>query len=55
MGLIGGPPLFLTTDISLIEEWARKLQPAIIHLGAAPELLGLTMSLSSSAICPTCS
>jgi len=32
--------LFLTSDISLIEEWARKLQPAIVHLGAAPELLG---------------
>ena len=32
--------LFLPSDISLIEEWARKLQPAIVHLGAAPELLG---------------
>ena len=32
--------LFLASDISLIEEWARKLQPAIVHLGAAPELLG---------------
>jgi len=32
--------LFLTSDISLIEEWARQLQPAIVHLGAAPELLG---------------
>jgi phosphoribosylanthranilate isomerase len=31
--------LFLTADISLIEEWARQLQPAIVHLGAAPELL----------------
>jgi phosphoribosylanthranilate isomerase len=31
--------LFLTADISLIEEWAKKLQPAILHLGAAPELL----------------
>jgi phosphoribosylanthranilate isomerase len=31
--------LFLTADISLVEEWARKLQPAIVHLGAAPELL----------------
>jgi phosphoribosylanthranilate isomerase len=31
--------LFLTADISLIENWARKLQPAIVHLGAAPELL----------------
>jgi phosphoribosylanthranilate isomerase len=32
--------LFLTADISLIEEWARKPQPVILHLGAAPELLG---------------
>jgi phosphoribosylanthranilate isomerase len=31
--------LFLTADISLIEQWARQLQPAILHLGAAPELL----------------
>jgi phosphoribosylanthranilate isomerase len=31
--------LFLTADISLIEQWARELQPAILHLGAAPELL----------------
>ena len=32
--------LFLTADIPLIEQWAQKLQPAILHLGAAPELLG---------------
>ena len=32
--------LFLTNDVPLIEEWARKLRPAILHLGAAPELLG---------------
>ena len=32
--------LFLTNDVPLIEEWAKKLQPAILHLGAAPELLG---------------
>jgi phosphoribosylanthranilate isomerase len=31
--------LFLTADISLIEQWAHELQPAIVHLGAAPELL----------------
>jgi phosphoribosylanthranilate isomerase len=30
----------LTADIPLIEEWALKLRPAIVHLGAAPELLG---------------
>jgi len=31
--------LFLTSDIALIEEWAGTLQPALVHLGAAPELL----------------
>jgi len=31
--------LFLTSDISRIERWAQELQPAILHLGAAPELL----------------
>src|SRR5258705_3536236 len=32
--------LFLTADMPLIEKWARKLHPTILHLGAAPELLG---------------
>jgi len=32
--------LFLTSDTPLIEEWALTLQPKIVHLGAAPELLG---------------
>jgi phosphoribosylanthranilate isomerase len=31
--------LFLTADVSLIEDWAAELRPAIVHLGAAPELL----------------
>lgn len=31
--------LFLTAEVSLIEKWARELHPAIVHLGAAPELL----------------
>jgi phosphoribosylanthranilate isomerase len=31
--------LFLTADLTLIETWAGKLQPHIVHLGAAPELL----------------
>jgi phosphoribosylanthranilate isomerase len=31
--------LFLTADLSLIEQWGRQLNPAIVHLGAAPELL----------------
>jgi phosphoribosylanthranilate isomerase len=32
--------LFLSADLALIQGWARKLQPHIVHLGAAPELLG---------------
>jgi phosphoribosylanthranilate isomerase len=32
--------LFLSADISLIEGWARELAPAIVHLGAAADLLG---------------
>ena len=31
--------LFLTADTALIEDWAARLAPSIIHLGAAPELL----------------
>jgi phosphoribosylanthranilate isomerase len=31
--------LFLTADMSLIEVWARELCPAILHLGASPDLL----------------
>ncbi len=31
--------LFLTAEISLIEDWAARLCPTIVHLGAAPELL----------------
>jgi phosphoribosylanthranilate isomerase len=31
--------LFLTANLTLIEAWARELCPAIVHLGAAPELL----------------
>lgn len=31
--------LFLTARVPMIIEWARALKPAIIHLGAAPELL----------------
>lgn len=32
--------LFLTARAALIIEWAQTLRPAIVHLGAAPELLG---------------
>ena len=31
--------LFLTADLAIIEKYARELRPAIVHLGAAPELL----------------
>lgn len=31
--------LFLTADVSLIEEWARELRPAIVHLGAPADML----------------
>lgn len=31
--------LFLTADLSLVEDWAARLGPSIVHLGAAPELL----------------
>lgn len=31
--------LFLTSDMPLIESWAARLMPSIVHLGAAPELL----------------
>jgi len=31
--------LFLSADISLIQRWTLELQPAIVHLGAASELL----------------
>src|SRR4051812_36296156 len=31
--------LFLTADLSLVEQWAKDLKPAIVHLGAAPELV----------------
>lgn len=31
--------LFLTADVSLIEAWTRQLRPAVLHLGAAGDLL----------------
>ena len=31
--------LFLSSDVSLIAEWAGELQPSIVHLGARPEVL----------------
>jgi phosphoribosylanthranilate isomerase len=44
--------LFLTADISLIEKWARELQPQIVHLGAAPELLSPDDSATLKAKLP---
>jgi phosphoribosylanthranilate isomerase len=31
--------LFLSDEVSLIEDWARQLSAPIVHLGAAPDLL----------------
>jgi phosphoribosylanthranilate isomerase len=31
--------LFLTSDTSLIAEWASELRPPVVHLGASPETL----------------
>jgi phosphoribosylanthranilate isomerase len=31
--------LFLSADLGLVESWARELRPAILHLGAAAELV----------------
>jgi len=31
--------LFLSSDVSLIAEWAGELRPSIVHLGARPEML----------------
>jgi len=43
VGLVSGAKLsalFLTARTDFIIAWARELKPAILHLGAAPELLG---------------
>src|ERR1700746_1915942 len=34
--------LFLTNDLSMVERWARELRPAVVHLGAAPQLVSPT-------------
>src|SRR5437764_1488025 len=47
--------LFLTADISLIEQWAQRLKPAIVHLGAALELLSLEDAAMLRAKLPACS
>jgi phosphoribosylanthranilate isomerase len=38
--------LFLTADLTLVEEYARELSPALVHLGAAPELLSASDAAS---------
>ena len=43
--------LFLTAELSLIEDWAARLGPSIVHLGAAPELLSPDRPRGSSANC----
>jgi phosphoribosylanthranilate isomerase len=44
--------LFLTADASLIEDWAAQLGPAIVHLGAAPELLSADQTARLKANLP---
>jgi phosphoribosylanthranilate isomerase len=44
--------LFLTARADLIIEWARQLRPAIVHLGAAPELLGAVETAAIKATLP---
>jgi phosphoribosylanthranilate isomerase len=44
--------LFLTADITLIENWARQLQPATVHLGAASELLSPADAVALKAKLP---
>lgn len=44
--------LFLTADLTLVEEYARELRPAIVHLGAAPELLSASNAASLKSKLP---
>lgn len=46
--------LFLTADMSLIEAWARELRPAILHLGASPELLSPAQAAMLKQHLPDC-
>jgi phosphoribosylanthranilate isomerase len=44
--------LFLTARAAFIVEWAQALKPAIVHLGAAPELLGpAVVAAIGAAVC----
>jgi phosphoribosylanthranilate isomerase len=44
--------LFLTAKTALIVEWAQALNPGIVHLGAAPELLGAAQVAAIKAALP---
>lgn len=46
--------LFLTADTGLVEAWARALRPAIIHLGASPDLLGPAATAALKRALPGC-
>jgi phosphoribosylanthranilate isomerase len=46
--------LFLTARTDFIIAWARQLKPAILHLGAAPELLGPDQVSVIKAALPAC-
>jgi phosphoribosylanthranilate isomerase len=45
--------LFLTARAEFIVEWARSLKPAIVHLGAAPELLAPAQVAAIKAALPS--
>ena len=46
--------LFLTADTTLIETWARALRPAILHLGASPDLLPVVQVAALKQRLPNC-
>jgi phosphoribosylanthranilate isomerase len=46
--------LFLTARMDLVTAWGRELKPAILHLGAAPELLGPAQALAIKRALPDC-
>ena len=43
--------LFLTADLSLIEDWAARLGPSIVHLGRRRSCFRRTGPRASSASC----
>jgi phosphoribosylanthranilate isomerase len=44
--------LFLAARVEFIVEWARSLKPALVHLGAAPELLAPAQVAAIKAALP---